>query len=108
MEWEKRKRKEGKGFDGGGRHQTGQMLQRVAGIYKKCGCIDHSNCIVLLHAKVGDITQEISHKGIGFLSEEELDLVSGCARGMEEDTGSNSDRVGEVLDLVLFRVKVVE
>ena len=56
---------------------------------------------------MGDVAQ-VCHKGIGFPSEEELHLVSGCARGVEEDTSSNSDRMGRILDLVLFRIQIVE
>ncbi|CAJ1938542.1 unnamed protein product [Cylindrotheca closterium] len=56
---------------------------------------------------MGDVAQ-VCHEGIGFPSEEELDLVSGCPGGVEEDTGANSDRVGRILDLILFGVEVVE
>ena len=106
----KKKKSGGKGFDGGGIRQEWKTDVAESSRYNYIRNVVASIIVIASFCCMQRwaTLRRYAIKGIGFPSEEELDLVIGCARGMGEDTCSNSDRVGGVLDLVLFRVQVVE
>ena len=90
MNFSKEKEKNGgKGSDGGGIRQEWKTDVAESSRYNYIRNVVASIIVIASFCCMQRwaTLRTYAKKGIGFPSEEELDLVSGCARGMGEDTG---------------------